>query len=65
MAKKTCFVCGNTFLFGVVNDGELICEDCFTDDNYEPMDTPSLQDSNPEIWGYMNNVNPWGMEGGY
>ena len=44
-------------------------EDAFNDPDSDPNnwdgELPSLQDQNPELYGYITNSNPHGQEGGY
>ena len=59
-----CENCGFEVTNGIVRNGAIYHRDCASDPrDEEPMDTPSLQDSNPEGWMYMNNRSYWGDDG--
>lgn len=60
-----CASCRDRVMQGLIRDGLVYCYECVDTEEQEPLDTPSLQDSDPEAWGAAHNVNPWGMEGGY
>ncbi len=61
-----CAECGGEVTHGVVSFGQIFHSSCLHGDDPRdepPMDTPSLQDTNPEGWMYMNNRSYWGSDG--